>query len=270
MEPLHIHVPYPALKDYFELVRLRRYDLEIYFSAAALDQIKQADLEGLKGRLDWDPSLTLHAPFMDMNPGAVDPLVRSVTQLRFSQFLAVAAVLKPRIAVFHAAYDKWRYSGSTDVWLDNSIDTWKKIMDTASKIGLRMAVENVFDENPDALRMLLDKINSPDFGFCFDTGHFNLFTAVPMETWFESLGSRLLEVHLHDNDGTADAHRALGRGNIDFEHFFSLMSKRARMPVFTIEAHDKDELETCRERVWALITKHYRSSIDIPKGVETR
>jgi len=255
MEPIHIHIPYPKLKDYLELLRKRRYDLEIYLSAAVLDQIEKSDLESMLERLDWNPALTLHAPFMDLNPGAVDPMVRSVTQVRFRQLLNAAAILKPRAAVFHAAYDRWRYSGRKDVWLDYSLDTWSKVMDTASKIGLRVAVENVFDEDPEALSMLIQKIGSPDFGFCFDTGHFNLFSRVPMETWFTSLGSHLIELHLHDNDGTADAHWALGRGTVDFEQFFSLMNEHAPTPVYTIEAHDRDDIETSLERVRALMKK---------------
>ena len=260
MEPIHVHVPFPRLKDYFEMVRQRRYDLEIYFSAAVLDQIEKHDLEQLLERLDWKPSLTLHAPFMDLNPGAVDPMVRSVTQVRFRQLLDAAAILKPRAAVFHAAYDRWRYGGRKDIWLDYSIDTWRKVMDTASRIGIRVAVENVFDEDPDALALLIEKINHPDFGFCFDTGHFNLFSKVPLERWFERLGANLVETHLHDNDGTADAHRAVGRGNIDFDKVFGLMNERSQRPVFTIEAHEKEDIEASLERVRALMGSHLRVS----------
>jgi len=259
MEPIHIHIPYPRLRDFFKMFRLRRYDLEIYLSAAVLDQIEKQDLENLIESLDWNPKLTLHAPFMDMNPGAMDPMVRSVTQVRFRQLLNVAAILKPRAAVFHAAYDRWRYNGRRDIWLENCLDTWFKVMDTASKIGLRVAVENVFDEDPEALQMLIEKIKSPDFGFCFDTGHFNLFSAVPMEKWFGSLGRHLIEVHLHDNDGKADSHWALGRGGIDFERFFSLMHEFSPVPVFTIEAHDKEDVEKSLEQVKALIKKNFGS-----------
>lgn len=256
MEPLHVHIPYPQLKDYLELLRKRRYDLEIYLSAAVLDQIEKTDLESMIERLDWGPRLSLHAPFMDLNPGAVDPMVRSVTQVRFRQLLNVAAILKPRAAVFHAAYDRWRYSGRKDVWLDYSIDTWRKVMDTAAKTtGLRVAVENVFDEDPEALQMLIEKIDSPDFGFCFDTGHFNLFSKVPMEQWFKALGRHLVEVHLHDNDGTADSHWAVGRGTFDFEKFFMLMNEFAPVPVFTVEAHDRDDVEASLDRVRTLMTK---------------
>jgi sugar phosphate isomerase/epimerase len=253
MVPIHIHIPYPKLRDYFELLRKRRYDLEIYISAAVLDQLERDDLEKLKKSLDWNPALTLHAPFMDMNPGAVDPMVRSVTQVRFRQLMNVAALLKPRAAVFHAAYDRWRYGGRKDIWLNNSLDTWHKVMDTASAIGMRVAVENVFDEDPDALEMLIKAIARPDFGFCFDTGHFNLFSTVSMEQWFDRLGRHLVEVHLHDNDGTADSHWALGRGKIDFDKVFELMRKQAPVPVYTVEAHDKDDIEVSLDRVRGLL-----------------
>lgn len=253
MEPIHVHIPYPRMKDLCELVRLRRYDLEIYMSAAVLDQVEKTDLENLCRSLDWKPSISLHAPFMDLNPGAVDPMVRSVTQLRFSRIMSAAAVLKPRVVVFHAGYDRWRYNGRKDIWLENSIDTWNKVMEIASKIGVRVAVENVFDEDPEALCRLIERIAHPDFGFCFDTGHFNLFTRVTMEQWFESLGKYIFEVHLHDNDGSADSHWALGKGTIDFEKFFGLLRGHGARPVYTIEAHEQGDIDVSLEAVRGLL-----------------
>jgi sugar phosphate isomerase/epimerase len=114
----------------------------------------------------------------------------------------------------------------------------------------------VFDEDPDALGMLIDAIARPGFGFCFDTGHFNLFSTVPMEAWFDRLGRSLVEVHLHDNDGTADSHWALGRGEIDFETFFRLVRQKASVPVYTIEAHDKDDIEISLGHVRGFLQKH--------------
>ena len=253
MDPIHVHIPFPKLKDFFEMIRARKYDLEIYLSAAVLDQLERDDIESLKKKLDWNPSLTLHAPFMDLNPGAFDPMIRSVTDMRFRQLLNIASMLKPRAAVFHAGYDRWRYGGRKDGWLNNSIDSWHKVMDAASNVGMRVAVENVFDEDPDALGMLIEKVGRKDFGFCFDTGHFNLFSKVPMETWFETLGKNLVEVHLHDNDGTADSHWALGRGKIDFEKFFGLMRKHSAPPVYTIEAHNREDIEISLDRVKSFV-----------------
>ena len=126
-------------------------------------------------------------------------------------------------------------------------------MDTASKLGVRVAVENVFDEDPEALCRLIERIAHPDFGFCFDTGHFNLFTKVTMERWFERLGKYIFEVHLHDNDGTADSHWALGKGAIDFEKFFGLLRGHGARPVYTIEAHEQGDIDVSLEAVRRLL-----------------
>jgi sugar phosphate isomerase/epimerase len=255
VDPVHIHIPYGKLRDYFDLMKVRRYDLEIYLSAAVLNQLEIEDLEGLRDSLVWNPSLTLHAPFMDLNPGAVDAMVRSATQMRFKQVLTVASVLRPRVIVFHAAYDRWRYAGKKDIWLENSMDTWPRVVEAAARIdgGLRIAVENVFDEDPEALALLIDRVASPSFGFCFDTGHFNLFSTVAMETWFASLGRHLLEVHLHDNLGEEDSHWALGRGNVDFGRFFRLVREHDARPTLTLEAHEPGDIEPSLERIRQLL-----------------
>jgi sugar phosphate isomerase/epimerase len=252
MDPVHVHIPYGKLRDYLALIRKRKYDLEIYMPATVLGQLERADLEVLLDNLDWGPALTLHAPFMDLNPGAVDAMVRSATQMRFKQVLSVAAVLRPRVVVFHAAYDRWRYAGRRDLWLENSMETWPRIVDTASKIdGMRIAVEN-----PEALAMLIERINSPRFGFCFDTGHFNLFSTVTMEAWFALLGKHLVEVHLHDNSGSEDAHQALGKGTVDFARVFRLIRECAASPVFTLEAHDAEDIEPSLGAIRTLMRDH--------------
>jgi len=174
--------------------------------------------------------------------------------MRFKQLLSVASVLKPRAVVFHAAYDRWRYAGRKDLWLENSMETWPRVMESAARIdGMRVAVENVFDEDPDALGMLIERINDPRFGFCFDTGHFNLFSTVTMEQWFERLGKHLAEVHLHDNGGAEDSHQAIGKGTVDFAAFFRLLRERGARPVYTLEAHDAEDIEPSLERIRTLL-----------------
>jgi len=235
MDPIHVHIPFPKLKDYRELLRKRKYDLEIYFPSSVLDQLEHGDLALLADTLDWNPAVTLHAPFMDLNPGAVDRMVRSATQMRFKQILNAASVLRPRVVVFHAAYDRWRYAGRTDIWLENSMETWPRVMESAVKAGTRVAVGH------------------RDFGFCFDTGHFNLFSKVPMEAWFERLGKHIIELHLHDNRGSADSHLAPGKGTIDFPKFFGLLAQQDCRPVYTLEAHDAEDIEPGQEALRGLL-----------------
>ena len=52
-----------------------------------------------------------------------------------------------------------------------------------------------------------------------------------------------MEVHLHDNKGNADSHWALGKGTVDFSRFFKLIGQHGAKPVYTIEAHDAEDIE---------------------------
>ncbi len=110
-----------------------------------------------------------------------------------------------------------------------------------------MALENVFEEKPQVLKRLLEKINSPHLGYCLDAGHGNLFSREPLADWVEVLGSRLVEIHLHDNRGEADDHLPLGQGSIDFASLFSLLQKKKLQPIYTIEPHEIAHLQPSLE-----------------------
>jgi len=42
------------------------------FPSSTLDTLETADVKRLRESLNYDPSLSIHAPFMDLSPGAVD------------------------------------------------------------------------------------------------------------------------------------------------------------------------------------------------------
>lgn len=71
----------------------------------------------------------------------------------------------------------------------------------ARQHGVRIAIENgSFEEIAKVLA-----IYRPDYvGLCYDCGHGNL--RPDGLNWAETLKDRLISVHLHDNDGSADQH----------------------------------------------------------------
>jgi sugar phosphate isomerase/epimerase len=239
------HVPYPQLKAHLPFILERRQNPEIFFSADALDSLSPAELAQSAAVLKAEGiSCTIHSPFMDLNPGSLEPLLRDATMHRFSQVLDAAEVLKPEVMVFHPGFDRWRYGEATGQWLELSVVAWRQVLDRARAIGTVIAVENIFEEEPSTLKALLEAIDDPIFGHCFDVGHWNLFRKVGMEEWFESLGNRIKEVHIHDNSGTRDDHAPPGQGAIDFEKFFGLMERYAPDAAYTIEAHSMRDLES--------------------------
>ncbi len=235
MPPVHIHVPFTKVPRFLDIIQSKRLDLEIYFDGASLDLLTREEIRLLKEALDYDPSLSFHAPFMDLSPGAVDSRVREATLDRFHQVLDIAGILGPRTIVFHSGYEKWKYALNTDIWLEKSLLTWEPILRRAESLGVRIAIENIFEDEPSSLALLMKRIDSENFGVCFDTGHCNLFSRLPLEEWMKALGHHILELHLHDNDRTADQHLPIGDGTFDFPRFFELLG--GRDCVYTIEAH---------------------------------
>lgn len=242
--PVFAHVPYPFLEKNLALILERRLNPEIFFSGEALDALIPEELAAIAATLGASGlCTTIHAPFIDLNPGSVEPLLRQATLHRFHQVLGAAAILKPRVVVFHPGYDRWRYGDNQEKWLGHAIDTFRIVLDRAAGIGCTVAVENIFEEEPSTLRALLEAIDSPGFGHCFDVGHWNLFGTVGMAEWFAELGSFIAETHIHDNRGARDDHAAIGEGNIDFDLFFRLMERYAPQAAWTIEAHSRETLE---------------------------
>ena len=238
------HVPYARLGQHLPFFLERRLNPELFFSGEVLETLVPAELASFAATLRSEGlSCTIHAPFMDLNPGSLERLLREATMLRFNQVLDAAEILRPEVMVFHPGYDRWRYGEAIDLWLGHSVAAWRRVLDRARGIGTVVAVENIFEEEPGTLQALFEAVDDPLLRHCFDVGHWNLFKKVGMEAWFEALGDRIAEVHIHDNRGTRDDHAPPGEGAIDFGLFFQLMERYAPGAAYTVEAHSREHLE---------------------------
>ncbi|MRR34244.1 sugar phosphate isomerase/epimerase [bacterium] len=241
---IYIHVPYALVGEHLDFILDGKINPEIAFSGDSLDTLDRKKLTELAGTLARHGiDTTIHAPFMDLSPGALDRLVREATRHRFSQVMDAAEILRPSVVVFHPGYDRWRFGGSRDKWLRHAVDTFGAVLERAAGIGCVTAIENIFEEEPSTLRALLDALDSPLFRHCFDVGHWNLFSKPDMEEWFAELGPFIAEAHIHDNHGLADDHFPLGEAGIDFPLFFRLMARYAPDAAWTIEAHTRDAVD---------------------------
>ena len=103
--------------------------------------------------------------------------------------------------------------------------------DRAAEHGVQLAVENMivtrnFDgttywrycSTPEQLIELVDAIDKPNVGFCFDVGHSHYMH----ENVYESVlkyGRRLISLHIHDNNLSDDQHVAPYSGSLDWDAF---------------------------------------------------
>lgn len=238
---VQVHVPYPVLLERLEFFRDEKINPEVYMDSSHLESAAPEDLEEIKNEFASNGlTVTMHGPYIDLNPGSANEEKRRSTADRYRQVFDAIKYLRPKNVVLHGGYNEKKFHGNIGLWLEQSLKTWPEFVKRAEEYGTVIAVENIFDRTPDALAALMEAVESPNFGICIDSGHLNVFSKVDIEDWFELLGDRIAEVHLHDNHGKNDEHLPLGEGAIDFKLFFTLLKKYGNNPVYTIEPHGEE------------------------------
>ncbi len=245
LKKVQINMPYQMLVDkYLPLVIKARINPEIGFNCFVLDRYSQKQFKDVAHILhDAGVNITMHGPFYDLRPGALDKKIRQVTVDRFYQTFDLVPYFKPRTVVFHAAFEEKYYFSHEERWLENSIDTWHQFVVLAAELNTIIALENVYEKSPVFLGRLLDCFEqSSQICCCLDTGHFNAFSNRNFQEWANILGHHIGQLHLHDNDGSADQHMPLGEGTFPFHDLCAALQGQKRDLIITLEPHNEKNL----------------------------
>jgi sugar phosphate isomerase/epimerase len=235
---IFINVPYRMVEANVKRITDFGIGIEIYLENHIIEEM---DMNGVK---EMSRSLqehaipcTVHAPFMDLSPGGYDRQVRRITKEKLKRSVEVANLLNARGVVCHPGYDKWRFDGNEELWLKGAVETFRDVIREA-RDGLIVMVENIFEEHPATLTHFFAQFKDEDLHFCFDTGHFNLFSTIPLEGWLLPLKDRIREIHLHDNHGKSDEHLPVGEGTFPFHELKQFLRHRDGI-FYTCEAHEE-------------------------------
>jgi sugar phosphate isomerase/epimerase len=240
---VHVNMPWKRMGRFFDLILELRMNVEIGFGGEEMDQANRGDVEAVADALSLRGcGVSLHGPFWGIEPGCLDPLVRQVAKRRISQFLDLARIFRPVQLVCHTGFDPRHHVGHRDFWLEQSQAFWMPMVEQAESMKVPLLIENVWEKDPTFHVSLLEAIDSPYFGFCFDVGHQHSFSATPLSAWLEELSGYLREIHLHDNDGSHDHHWPVGEGSIDFQRLFTFLGSRGLRPLLTVEPHTEADL----------------------------
>ena len=240
---VHAHMPYHLLPKYLDMILRRNLNLEIYFHHWVLQDLdKSKCIETAKILIDKGLKITFHAPFMDLRPGALDNKIRQATIDRIKQAFDLAPYFHPIKITCHASFDDRYYVFGDDLWLESSVKTWSELIKVAEDHKTIIALENIYEKNPRILRRLFDVLSSESICFCFDTGHFNVFSYEPLSVWMKELGKYLGHLHLHDNLGQRDEHLPVEEGTFPFNELLQYLQKMKLKPTVTLEAHNADSL----------------------------
>ena len=159
---------------------------EISFNHRDLERFRTIDFKETADRLaDAGLSVTFHAPFLDLRPGAIDPRIREVTVDRLRRVFELVPLFRPRSIVCHPSFDEKYYISGEKQWLANSLETWNGLIGYVRGTETIIAMENVYERGPHQVRPLLDALDSSRVRFCFDTGHANAFGSAPFGEWLD-------------------------------------------------------------------------------------
>ncbi|MDR2018037.1 MAG: sugar phosphate isomerase/epimerase [Syntrophobacterales bacterium] len=238
-----INIPYRKVRQNFKRVLSLGIGMEIYLENHLLEELVASEVRELRSNIEGNGlECTVHAPFMDLSPGGYDREVRRITREKLKKTVEIAALLRAKAVVCHPGYDKWRFNRNDKLWLDRSIETWTEVLREAEG-GLMVLVENIFEEQPSTLIELFDHFREENLWFCFDSGHFNLFSTVSLDGWLTPLKGHIREMHLHDNHGGWDEHLPVGAGTFPFRELKAFLRGWSSDIMFTSEVHGEDRAE---------------------------
>ena len=177
-----------------------------------------------------------HAPFAELAPCAIDPLVRQVTEKRYRQAADLARELGVRRLVIHGGFVPQVYF--PEWYVEQSVLFWRALLDKLPE-NMTVALENVMEPSPETLMQIASGVDDPRLGLCLDVGHANTCVSdTPPLEWIAPMSPWLRHVHLHSNVGDTDLHQALGEGSIPMEAVLDAVLRAAPEATFTIENQD--------------------------------
>jgi sugar phosphate isomerase/epimerase len=136
-----------------------------------------------------------------MNPGEVDYMEMYKRSLHFCQIVGIPQV------VIHAGCVP---ENTKEEFMASNIAFYRSMIPFMEETGVMILLENIghyadsyYVRNGAELRELIDALDHPMFGACWDVGHANLYNKKDCEQYSSvvALGDKLKALHVHDNCG---------------------------------------------------------------------
>lgn len=187
--------------------------------------------------------LTMHGPFMDMAPGSPDQRINQVVTERYQHAIRIAAELGVEVVVFHANFlvaitsEAFRHD-----WQRRNVAFWGDMARYARQHDVTVAIENMWEFDPDIIGDVVKGVNHPNLRACLDVGHARLFSRLSFEHWLEQLGPLLVHTHLNNNNGFEDVHQGFDDGVMDYSYILQRLRELDHPPTMTLEMDSVDAM----------------------------
>lgn len=148
------------------------------------------------------------------------------------------------------------YGPNPPPYNQTGLDRIKRLVEKAEQCQVNLAIENL--RHIDYLEFVFGSIESGRLGFCYDSGHENCYTkGADLLTQF---GSKLMAMHLHDNDGSGDQHWLPGEGAIQWAMLKEKLIATGYQGPIAFEVMDKLRVNPTVETPELFLQKLYRTA----------
>jgi len=237
-----------------------RFGLGIELNDACISEYLDSDkveqtIETMKSEIrdSGADRVILHGPFTEIIPASIDHRAVSMGMERLEEAYQVCRRMGIHRMVVHSGYMPLLYF--KDWHHQKSVDFWRHFMENKPE-DFNICIENVFEDEPFMMKKLAEELSDSRISLCLDVGHANAVTAPEHDIleWIEVLGRDIGHFHLHNNDGTRDAHGPVYQGTMDMKKILAAIEKHCRPDVtMTIESR------TCEDSVrWLLEQEIFR------------
>ncbi len=222
-----------------DLFALPLIELEDYLDPAFADR-DQERLPAIAAALaDYDGTRLLSGPYIDLNPGSPDRLVREATRQRCEQARRCATALGANEIVYLSSFLPIVYLSSyEDGWVARSVAFWRSYLDDLDP-RLTISLCNTFEFSPEHLIRVVEGVGRPNFRLAFDLGHFLVYATVDLEAWLWQVAPYCATVYVHSNDGRVDTHDEPYRGRLTGAQVAQVAAALPPATAFIVKMTDK-------------------------------
>jgi len=184
--------------------------------------------------------LDVHTAYF-LATSAVHPDVRKTVIKILKSSIIFANKVNSHTITVHPGYKE-------SINIEKNYEALKKTLSAVVKFGKKYDVNICLENhaNPSSPCFFVDDLlnvvkSVDDLKITLDIGHVNL-TGIPMLEYYRKVKDYVINIHVHDNDGTSDQHKCIGEGNIDFRPIFEDFKKNNYNGPFILEIFTHEKL----------------------------
>jgi sugar phosphate isomerase/epimerase len=212
---------------------------------------------------EHDMPLQVHAPYINLRPADLNPRIRDASVQSVKDGIDFASQVDGRIVTMHlGSVSKGHLKHAHESVRRALLDSIATLVEYAEERNITIAIENVqsdresyweeaIGKTAEEIMDILKEIDAKNAGVTFDVGHAN--TVGSPDDFAVKLAPYMVNVHLHDNDGTRDQHLVIGEGKIDFLKILRVLKENGYAGPLVLEYFDPSSLLRARMELVKLL-----------------